>query len=259
MSLINLPSPAQQQQALSQLLESVAIDANGFQRISADIALLSGVLSQADEQLQLALSGKQQAQLLQYLDTLLLWNKAYNLTAITQPLEAMVKHIVDCLAIVPAMRHLCAESLTNQSTSDLPSVLDIGTGAGLPAVILSICCPQLSCVPLDSNQKKVRFIRQVVGELKLDNIKPVASRIEGYDSKHQLICSRAFASLLDFVQLASPYLTNNGVIIAMKGKAPTLEEIQGLTQDWHIKAEPLSVPFLSDSRHLVFLWQKSER
>lgn len=255
----NLPSPTQQQQALSQLVATTSIDVSSFQRISTDITLLAGMLSQANQQLQLALSGEQQAQLLQYLDTLLLWNKAYNLTAITQPLEAMVKHIIDCLAIVPTMRRLCVEELANQQTNSVPSVLDIGTGAGLPAVILSICCPELSCVPLDSNQKKIRFIRQVVGELKLNNITPIASRIEGYEGKHQLICSRAFASLIDFVQLAHPYLENNGVIIAMKGKAPTVDELHALTQDWHIKTEPLNVPFLSDSRHLVFLWQKNEK
>ena len=142
-------------------------------------------LQQALSELKLPLSDEQQLQLLYYLQQLLFWNKAYNLTAIKDDQQALIKHIFDSLSIVPFL-----------PAGDL---LDIGTGAGLPAVIVAICQPQRAVTALDSNQKKIRFIKQVASELGLKNLTPVASRIEAHAGSYQVITSRAFASLVDFV------------------------------------------------------------
>lgn len=198
----------------------------------------------ADE-LRLSFTDEQIRQLIAYLDNLLLWTKAYNLTAITAPKEAFVKHILDCLAIV----------------ADLPffdktdvRVLDIGTGAGLPSVIIAIMRPDWHVTALDSNGKKVRFIKQMAGELGLKNITPVASRIEEFEGEFEVITSRAFASLEDFVALAKPYLAMNGVLYAMKGKAPTAEDLASLS-DWQIRVKSVHVPQMSDERCVVYLSQ----
>lgn len=219
------------------------IDPTGFVKLSTQLPMLADVLAQAVQTLELPLSDTQQRTLLLYLDKLLLWNKAYNLTAITDPVEALVKHVIDCLAIIA---HLPAGSL-----------LDIGTGAGLPAVIIAICQPERHCTALDSNKKKVRFIKQISSELGLTNVQPIASRIEAHDAEYDVVTSRAFASLIDFVAAAQPRLADNGHLCAMKGKAPTAEELQALDKNWQIKTIKLTVPRLEDSRHLIELSHKN--
>lgn len=223
-----------------------ALDGSGFSKLQQPATLLpelDGILHRAVCELDISVTAAQQRQLLLYLDKLLLWNKAYNLTAITEPTQALIKHLLDCLAILP---HLPAGDL-----------LDIGTGAGLPGVVIAICQPDRSCTLLDSNQKKIRFIRQVASELALGNVRPVASRIEDYQGQHALITSRAFASLSDFVDSAHSYLAPGGRLCAMKGKAPSTQEVYELQQTWHIHCKPLHVPQLSDSRHLIELCQKT--
>lgn len=191
--------------------------------------------------LTLNLSEFQQYQLLYYLQQLLFWNKAYNLTAIKQAEPALIKHIVDSLSIVP---HLPAGDL-----------LDIGTGAGLPAVVIAICQPERVVTALDSNAKKIRFIKQMVGELGLKNLTPIVSRIEEHQATYQVITSRAFASLTDFANHSQEKLDKNGEIWAMKGIEP-LEEMVQLQQDWHIRSIPLNVPMLDEARHLIVLTAK---
>ncbi len=219
------------------------IDPTGFVKLGAQLPQLAEILAEATQQLSLSLTLMQQRQLLLYLDQLLLWNKAYNLTAITDPVEALIKHVIDCLAIIA---HLPAGNL-----------LDIGTGAGLPAVIIAICQPKRHCTALDSNQKKIRFIKQISSELGLTNIQPIAARIEAHEAQYQIVTSRAFASLIDFVTVAQPRLADKGHLCAMKGKAPTAEELSALTTEWQIKTIKLSVPRLEDSRHLIELSNKS--
>lgn len=183
-----------------------------------------------------------------YLDKLLFWNKAYNLTAIKQPKEALIKHIIDCLAILP---HLKSGKL-----------LDIGTGAGLPGVIIAICQPQREVTVLDSNQKKIRFIRQSISELKITNVTPVASRIENFvpeeHDKFDVVTSRAFASLTDFVDAAEPRLAKNGWLQAMKGLIPEPEDINALVNEWQIEHIALDVPYLHETRHLTELVKISD-
>ncbi len=195
-------------------------------------------LQQALSELKLQLSDEQQLQLLYYLQQLLFWNKAYNLTAIKDDQQALIKHIFDSLSIVPFL-----------PAGDL---LDIGTGAGLPAVIVAICQPQRAVTALDSNQKKIRFIKQVASELGLKNLTPVASRIEAHEGTYQVITSRAFASLVDFVTHSQSKLADNGIICAMKGVEP-IDEIQALQNEWQINTQVLTVPKLYESRHLIYL------
>lgn len=195
-------------------------------------------LQQALAELKLQLSDEQQLQLLYYLQQLLFWNKAYNLTAIKDDQQALIKHIFDSLSIVPFL-----------PAGDL---LDIGTGAGLPAVMVAICQPQRAVTALDSNQKKIRFIKQVASELGLKNLTPVASRIEAHAGTYQVITSRAFASLVDFVTHSQSKLADNGIICAMKGVEP-VDEIQALQNEWQINTQVLAVPELYESRHLIYL------
>ena len=195
-------------------------------------------LQQALSELKLQLSDEQQLQLLYYLQQLLFWNKAYNLTAIKDDQQALIKHIFDSLSIVPFL-----------PAGDL---LDIGTGAGLPAVMVAICQPQRAVTALDSNQKKIRFIKQVASELGLKNLTPVASRIETHAGTYQVITSRAFASLVDFVTHSQSKLADNGIICAMKGVEP-VDEIQALQNEWKINTQVLTVPKLYESRHLIYL------
>ena len=195
-------------------------------------------LQRALSELKLQLSDEQQLQLLYYLQQLLFWNKAYNLTAIKDDQQALIKHIFDSLSIVPFL-----------PAGDL---LDIGTGAGLPAMIVAICQPQRAVTALDSNQKKIRFIKQVASELGLKNLTPVASRIEAHVGTYQVITSRAFASLVDFVTHSQNKLADNGIICAMKGVEP-VDEIQALQNEWQINTQVLTVPELYESRHLIYL------
>lgn len=218
-----------------------------FQVISNQHQELDKLLLDSITKLKLEISADQRHKLMLYLDKLLFWNKAYNLTAIKQPKEALIKHIIDCLAILP---HLKSGKL-----------LDIGTGAGLPGVVIAICEPSREVTVLDSNQKKIRFIRQSVSELKLTNVTPVASRIENFlpqeHEKFEVITSRAFASLTDFVEAAEPRLAQDGWLQAMKGLIPEPEDINALVDEWQIDHIALDVPHLHETRHLTELVKKS--
>lgn len=218
-----------------------------FQVISNQYQELDKLLLDSITKLKLEISADQRHKLMLYLDKLLFWNKAYNLTAIKQPKEALIKHIIDCLAILP---HLKSGKL-----------LDIGTGAGLPGVVIAICEPNREVTVLDSNQKKIRFIRQSVSELKLTNVTPVASRIENFvpqeHEKFEVITSRAFASLTDFVEAAEPRLAQDGWLQAMKGLIPEPEDINALVDEWQIDHIALDVPHLHETRHLTELVKKS--
>lgn len=218
-----------------------------YHKISSYANQFQAEIIEACKQLQLSIDADKIGQLLAYLDGLLLWTKAYNLTAITNPNEALIKHIFDCLAIILALDN----ALKYKNITEV-KLLDIGTGAGLPAVIIAIMRPEWQIVALDSNGKKIRFIKQMVGELKLANVVPVASRIEDFQESFNVIISRAFASLTDFVTAAEPLL-NEGVLCAMKGKVPT-DELATLAQ-WQQIVVPIHVPKMSDERCMVVLYQ----
>ncbi|GLQ32908.1 16S rRNA (guanine(527)-N(7))-methyltransferase RsmG [Litoribrevibacter albus] len=197
------------------------------------------------ERLALELSAEQVQKLADYIDLLVKWNKAYNLTAIRDPEEMVVKHLLDSLAIVP---HI------NRSP-----LLDVGTGPGLPGIPLAITRPELDITLLDSNGKKTRFLTQAKVSLGLDNVTVIHGRVEQAiadqktDKRFQIVTSRAFASLSDMVTLARETLANDGHFIAMKGVVP--EDEMAELPEW-AKVEqiiPLTVPNLNAERHLIIL------
>jgi len=197
-------------------------------------------LEQALEQLSLSLSEAQVQALLAYLSLMQKWNQTYNLTAIRDPEEMLVKHIIDSLAVVPYV--------------DSERLIDVGTGGGLPGVVLAIVFPERQIDLLDSNHKKTRFLVQVKGVLGLQNTQVIHSRVEQYqpESLYDGVISRAFASIEDMVHWTQHLLQPDGVWWAMKGQ----KEAEDLTQLHSVKVEsvmPLTVPFLAAERTLIKL------
>jgi 16S rRNA (guanine527-N7)-methyltransferase len=185
-------------------------------------------------------------QLLDYLALLQKWNKAYNLTAIRQPSEMVVKHLLDSLSIL---------SFIAQGKR----VIDVGTGAGLPGMVIAIAQPECSVTLLDSNGKKIRFLRQVAAELKLENVEMLHSRVEDCTAQFDIVTSRAFASLADMVQGSGQLLAGDGEFFAMKGLVPHAE-ISALPAGVIVKEiVPLKIPFLNEERHLVRLSKIEKR
>ncbi|MBJ6921980.1 16S rRNA (guanine(527)-N(7))-methyltransferase RsmG [Vibrio cholerae] len=193
----------------------------------------------------LTVTEQQREQLVGYVQLLDKWNKAYNLTSVRDPMEMLVKHILDSLVVSP---HLVGERF-----------IDVGTGPGLPGIPLAIMHPDKEFVLLDSLGKRIRFLKQVIHDLKINNVLPVQSRVEEFDPESGFdgILSRAFASMTDMVNwcqhLPKP---NAGVFLALKGVRPD-DEIT-LLPEWcsvtDIKA--LQVPELEGERHLVILSRK---
>jgi 16S rRNA (guanine527-N7)-methyltransferase len=211
-------------------------------------------LEQACKTLLLEPTNTQKEQLLEYLAQLLKWNQTYNLTAIRDPEQALIQHVFDSLAVVkPMTDYFLAQSITEGT------LLDVGSGAGLPAVILGIMIPtsQISCV--DPVDKKMTFVRQVAGILKLSNVEAVHNRVENLATgPYDVVISRAFASLDDFAQLAGSKVKKKGLLLAMKGKHPKEEiEIMEKNTTWVAeKVEPLKVPQLDAQRCLVWMKDK---
>ena len=187
----------------------------------------------------LSVSSDIQQKLLSYIGLLQKWNKVYNLTAVRDPLEMVTLHLLDSLSVLP---YIQAKSL-----------LDVGSGGGLPGIVLAICLPQLKVTTIDAVQKKVIFMRQVKGELGLDNLEVVHARVESYRpaEKFDAIISRAFSELGLFISLTKHLIKENGQWLAMKGQVPQ-DEFNGLTSG-HTKIIPLMVAGLEAKRHLVVL------
>ena len=202
-------------------------------------------LKQGSLALGLELSEDTLTLLLKYQDALVLWNKAYNLTAIRDPKEMLVKHLLDSLSIL----------------KDLPvgRLLDIGTGGGMPGMIIALCQPERQCVLLDSNGKKIRFLKQFIADLKLQNVIAVQTRVENEDSinelgKFDVITSRAFASLTDFIAASRPYMHDQSIIASMKGLIPE-DEVKAVEKQFSCDIIELKVPRLDEQRHLLLLKQ----
>lgn len=198
----------------------------------------AGQLREGLAALSLSLDGRQQAQLLDYLALLSKWNRAYNLTAVRDPAQMVSRQLLDSLSVTPWVRG--------------PRLLDVGTGAGLPGIPLAIARPELACTLLDANGKKIRFVRQAVLELGLDNVQVEQQRIEHFRPARPFdtITSRAFASLVDFVESTERLLAADGQWLAMKGPLAEAEsEVlpAGLQRD----IIPLQVPGEPGIRHLV--------
>ena len=178
-------------------------------------------------------------QLLDYLALLVKWNAHFNLTAVRNPQEMVIRHLLDSLAVLP---HLHGTTLA-----------DLGTGAGLPGIPLALARPDLQVTLVDSNGKKVRFLRAVVRELGLERVEPVQARVEQLDGQFDTLTTRAFASLADMLAWSGRLLAPGGRLLALKGHYPA-DELENLGAPFRLAdALPLSVPGLDAERHVLII------
>lgn len=213
-------------------------------------------------QLDLALSDAQVDQLLAYQALIQKWTKVYNLTAVRDPDEMLTHHLLDSLAVVKPLRRqirlLPGYADPNVTQSPALRLLDVGSGAGLPGVVIAICCPEISVDCVDTVGKKAAFIQQVAVTLKLPNLRGVHARVEKLTDKYQVVSSRAFASLLDFTQWSAQALAEQGIWMAMKGKHPA-DELLALPPHvavFHV--EHLTVPGLDAERCVLWMHQTAQ-
>lgn len=190
----------------------------------------------------IAVDDEQRHRLLALVGLLHKWNRAYNLTAVRTPEEMVTRHLLDSAAVLPFVQG--------------PELLDVGSGPGLPGLVLAILDPSLAVTLLDSNGKKVRFQRQAVMELGLGNVTPVQARVEAFEpvaGGYAQVISRAFSSLGDFIALTSRLVAPDGEWLAMKGPAVD-DELAGLPEEIIVAARhDLAVPYENGSRQLVVL------
>lgn len=210
-------------------------------------------LAQAADTLQLPLSDTQLDQLMAYLALLGKWNKVYNLTAVRDPAAMLTQHLIDSLSLLPALqRHAAGKALR---------LMDVGSGGGLPGVVIAIVDPTIDVTCVDAVGKKAFFIAQVAAELGLPNLHGEHARVEQLKAPpFDVITSRAFASLADFTDWSQMHLKPGGVWAAMKGQHPTeeLAELQQRAPDREVfHVEQLAVPGLDAQRCLLWIRPKS--
>ena len=204
----------------------------------------AALLASGIAEMHLDVSIEAQQKLLAYLSLLQKWNKVYNLTAVRDPLEMVTLHLLDSLSVLPYV--------------NANNLLDVGSGGGLPGIVLAICKPDIQVTTIDTVQKKAIFMRQVKGELGLSNLTVVHARVESYQpaEKFEAIISRAFSEIALFIKLTQPLLAENGQWLAMKGQLPQQE-----IKDLGLKINqiiPLKVAGLDAERHLIVLDNKKE-
>ncbi len=221
-------------------------------------------LQQGLVELGLSLSAGQVAQLLDYLALIRKWTQVYNLTAVRDPTEILSHHLLDSLAVVKPLQQQLVGSGVGQGLAaafgHAPAnrLLDVGSGAGLPGVVIAICCPWIEVHCVDTVGKKAAFIQQVALALKLPKLRGIHARVERLTDKYQVVSARAFASLPDFTTWSLAALAEDGVWMAMKGKHPAAE-IAALPRDVEVfHVEPLKVPGLAAERCIVWMrkWPK---
>jgi len=207
---------------------------------------LGDTLSAGAEALGLTLSADQHKKLLAYLALMAKWNRTYNLTALRDPAQMMTHHLLDSLAAVSAF-------------ADADNVLDVGAGGGLPGIVLAIWAaearPGMKVSMIDTVHKKTAFLTQAKAELQLSNVSVYTARVEQLqvDQPFDVITSRAFAELNDFINWSNHLLQPGGRYIAMKGVMPQ-DEIARLPDGWKVeKTQALQVPGLDAERHLIFI------
>lgn len=202
---------------------------------------LSEILSKGLRQLNMAqpLGDRQQASLIKYVELLNKWNQTYNLTAVRKPEQMVTRHLLDSLSISSYLRG--------------KNILDVGTGAGLPGIPLAITYPEIQFTLLDSNNKKTRFVTQVVSELELLNVNVVQLRVEKFQSSRlfDTIITRAYSAIGIMVEQTSHLLARDGVFLAMKGANPMIE-IDELPANYALQESyAIKVPLLEEERHLL--------
>jgi 16S rRNA (guanine527-N7)-methyltransferase len=207
-----------------------------------DRAALAEVLKNGANELKLELSTAQHEQLLDYLALLNKWNSVYNLTSVRDPMQMMTLHLLDSLAAVPAF-------------AGAKNVLDVGAGGGLPGIVLAIARPDMQVSMIDTVHKKTAFLTQVKAQLGLANVTVYTMKVQelAVAQLFDVITSRAFADLSDFVNWSGHLLAEGGQYIALKGTAPQ-EERERLPAPWQATdLQPLKVPGLDAERHLVYI------
>ena len=203
---------------------------------------LAAVLDQGIKDMALDVTPEQQTRLMAYLQLMNKWNAVYNLTSLRDPRQMVTHHLLDSLAAVPAF-------------ANARNVLDVGAGGGLPGIVLAITRPDMNVSMIDTVHKKTAFLTQVKAELSLTNVTVHTMKVQDLvvSDKFDVITSRAFADLSDFVNWSGHLLAEGGRFIALKGVAPS-EERERLPQDWKVMdLQPLWVPRLEAERHLVFI------
>lgn len=222
---------------------------SGIQRRAGalDQEALGTQLTRDAAALGMGLSPQQIESLIGYLALMVRWNATYNLTAIRDPAQMLVHHIIDSLAIVPEFaRHLQGKDAR---------IMDVGSGGGLPGVVLAIVQPRWNVLCVDAVEKKTAFVRQVAGTLQLGNLAAAHARVETLPPHEaDIVTSRAFASLADFTSLAGRHVKPSGRLAAMKGQAPDAEIAALTDESWLVEGiTPIAVPRLDAQRCLVWL------
>ncbi|KQQ88400.1 16S rRNA (guanine(527)-N(7))-methyltransferase RsmG [Massilia sp. Leaf139] len=202
---------------------------------------LKTILSDGIDEMDLPLWAAQREQLMDYLALMVKWNGVYNLTSLRDPLQMVTHHLLDSLAAVPAFK-------------DAKKVLDVGAGGGLPGIVLAIARPDVQVSLIDTVHKKTAFLTQVKAELGLANVSVYTMKVQELQAgPFDVITSRAFADLSDFVNWSGHLLAEGGQFIALKGTAPP-EEQERLPSEWKVKElRPIKVAKLEAERHLVFI------
>ncbi len=204
---------------------------------------LHNLLEKGIATLQVLVSTNVQNQLICYVELLHKWNKVYNLTAVRHKKALVSVHILDSLAIIPYIQG--------------DRVLDVGTGAGLPGIVLALCFPEKQFVLIDSNSKKTRFINQAVTELKISNVSVEHIRVESFqtESSFDQIVSRAYTNLQEFIQSTCHLAHHNTEYLGMKGHVPQ-DEIAEIIADFEVNPITLDVPNVEGQRHLIVMTSK---
>lgn len=197
-------------------------------------------IQQGVETLQVGIDSQQVHQLAALVRLLAKWNRVYNLTAVRDPHEMVTRHILDSLAVLPFLRG--------------DSLLDVGTGAGLPGLPLAIARPDLSITLLDSSDKKLRFVRQVAAELNLDKVTAVHARMQAYQPAQPfaMVISRAVSSLSELYRMTHHLVRDDGRFLFMKGTQPDTE-LEDFEHAGQLQIERLQIPGLDAERHLLIL------
>jgi len=217
--------------------------------------LLEAALKKGAQTLGLELSADQRVQLLDYLALIQKWNKVYNLTAVRDPAEMLTHHLLDSLAVIQALQ----QQLQGRAPANGVGfkLLDVGAGAGLPGVVIAVCCPDIAVTCVDTVAKKTAFVQQVAVTLKLPNLRGLHARVETLSDGYDVVSSRAFASLADFTHWSRSALASSGVWLAMKGKNPA-DELAQLPLDVEVfHVEQLTVPGLGAERCIVWMRKRA--
>ncbi|QJQ06457.1 16S rRNA (guanine(527)-N(7))-methyltransferase RsmG [Undibacterium piscinae] len=203
---------------------------------------LSSMLAEGVKLLPLSLSDEQLSKMIAYLALLVKWNSVYNLTSVRDPKEMVKQHLLDSLSAAHAFK-------------DAQNILDVGSGGGLPGMILAICYPDKRISMIDTVNKKTAFLNQAKAELGLKNVTVHTGRVEALQvvDKFDVITSRAFSEICNFVNWSGHLLAEGGQFLAMKGVNPN-EEIERMPAGWAVSGiEVLSVPGLDVERHLIYI------